>query len=267
MTARNWADLRAPEFGGPEFGRLDPARVIAVLPTAAIEQHGPHLPVGTDTLIAEGMLAAVRAACPADLDLLILPVQAVGKSNEHLWARGTLTLTAETALKAWVEIGLSVARAGVRKIIVVNSHGGNTDLVSILTRELRVQAGMQAVKYGWGNCGLPAGMYSSQETNFGIHGGDLETSLMLAFRPDTVDMTAATDFRSSAETAPISPIGATSLAWVSSDLNPNGVVGEAHLATAEKGLVTAAHLAAGFVDLCQRLRDLSLDGYSPITGP
>ncbi len=262
MTTRDWASLRAPEFTS-----LDPARVIAVLPTAAIEQHGPHLPTGTDTLIAEGMLSQVRADCPADLDLLILPVQAVGKSNEHLWARGTLTLSADTALKAWVEIGLSVARAGLRKIVIVNSHGGNTDLISIAARELRVQAGMQAVKYGWGNCGLPEAMYSAQETAFGIHGGDLESSLMLHFRPDTVDMAAARDFRSSAETAPIPPIGPTSLAWVSSDLNPAGVVGEAHLATADKGRATAAHLSAGFIDLCQRLRDLPLDGYAPVTGP
>jgi creatinine amidohydrolase len=258
MTARNWADLRAPEFAA-----LPPA-TIAVLPTAAVEQHGPHLPVGTDTLIAEGMLAQVRADCPADLDLLILPVLAIGKSNEHLWAKGTLTLSAEAALKAWLDIGLSIARAGVRKIIIVNSHGGNTDLVSILSRELRVQAGMQAVKYGWGNCGLPEGMYSTQETTYGIHGGDVETSLILHFNPETVDMAAAQDFRSSAEGAPIPPIGPTSLAWVSSDLNPAGVVGEAHLATAEKGHATARHLSTGFIVLCEKLRDLPLTGYDPI---
>ena len=139
MSARNWADLSMPHFAA-----LAPARTIAVLPTAAIEQHGPHLPVGTATLIAQGMLDTVRAVCPDDLDLLILPVQAIGKSNEHLWAAGTCTLTAETALRAWTEIGLSVARAGLKKLMIVNSHGGNLDLISILSRELRVQAGMLA---------------------------------------------------------------------------------------------------------------------------
>jgi creatinine amidohydrolase len=104
----DWAEYRTTEFEG-----LDPAQVIAVLPTAAIEQHGPHLPVGTDTMIASGMLDQLRRDCPDDLDLRILPVQAVGKSNEHLHAPGTLTLGADVALKAWVEIGLSVARAGV----------------------------------------------------------------------------------------------------------------------------------------------------------
>ncbi len=131
------------------------------------------------------MLARFRADCPDDLQPLILPVQSVGKSNEHLHAPGTVTLTAETALRAWVEIGLSVARAGLRKIVIVNSHGGNLDLVSILTRELRVQAGMLAVKCQWGAFGHPAGMYPPEELAYGIHGGDVETSLMLAFQAIT----------------------------------------------------------------------------------
>lgn len=248
MSARDWADLRAPDFAG-----LDPDRTIAVLPTAAIEQHGPHLPVGTDTLIAEGMLAEVRRQCPEDLDLLILPVQAVGKSNEHLWAAGTCTLTAQTALRAWTEIGLSVARAGLSKIAIVNSHGGNLDLVSILSRELRVQAGMLAVKTQWMSFGAPDGMFSPQEAQFGIHGGDRETSLMLAFRPDTVDMGAARDFRSTAEDAAIPPIGPISYGWIAADLSDSGVVGEAHLGTAEKGCDLAAHQVAGFIELCRAM--------------
>jgi creatinine amidohydrolase len=259
MTARFWTDLRAPDFA-----RLDPATTIAVLPTAAVEQHGPHLPVGTDTLIAEGMLSRLRAACPADVDLLILPVQAVGKSNEHLWAKGTLTLTAETALAAWVEVGLSVARAGLRKIVIVNSHGGNLDLVSILTRELRVRAGMLAVKCQWSGFGTPEGLYAPEELAFGIHGGDMETSLMLAFRPETVDMAAAQNFRSTAETGPIPPIGPVSYGWVSRDLNPAGTVGNAAAGTAEKGGATAAHQVAGLIGLLLKVRDAGLDGFDPV---
>lgn len=248
MSARNWAHLRAPEFSD-----IDPDTTIAILPTAAIEQHGPHLPVGTDTLIAEGMLSAVRDACPEDLNLLILPVQAVGKSNEHLWAAGTCTLTAETALKAWVEIGLSVSRAGIKKLLIINSHGGNLDLVSILSRELRVQAGMLAVKAQWGSFGAPEGLFGAQENTYGIHGGDSETSLILAFNPDTVDMSKAQDFRSTAETTEISPIGPISYGWIASDLSEHGVVGEAHLATAEKGRALAAHQANGLIDLAQAM--------------
>ncbi len=262
MTHRlDWAAHRWPDFAD-----LDPKRVIAVLPTAAIEQHGPHLPVGTDTLIAEGMLERLRAQCPDDLDLRILPVQAVGKSNEHLHARGTLTLSAETALRAWTEIGLSVARAGLRKIVIVNSHGGNLDLISILARELRVQAGMLAVKTSWGAFGQPAGLFSAREAQFGIHGGDVETSLMLAFAPHTVDMARARDFGSTAETAAIPPIGPTSYGWIASDLNSAGTVGEAHLATAEKGAALADHSVAGFITLLRTVRDAPLPP-GPVAAP
>ena len=263
MTRRfDWADYRTTEFEG-----LDPEKVIAILPTAAIEQHGPHLPVGVDTMIAEGMLSELRRQCPDDLDIRILPIQAVGKSNEHLHARGTLTLTAETALRAWREIGLSVARTGLRKIVIVNSHGGNLDLISILSRELRVEAGMLAVKCQWGGFGAPVGLYSDREVSFGIHGGDRETSLMLHFRPETVDISKAVDFASTAEAATISPIGRISYGWIASDLNPDGTVGEAHLATAEKGEATCRHQVTGFVELLRAVRDQPLGNFAPTNRP
>ncbi|MEL6999125.1 MAG: creatininase family protein [Pseudomonadota bacterium] len=255
---RDWADYRTTEYVD-----IDPMKTIAILPTAAIEQHGPHLPVGVDTMINAGMLDVLRTRCTEDLDIRILPIQAVGKSNEHLHAPGTLTLTAETALKAWVEIGLSVRRAGVRKIVIVNSHGGNLDLISILSRELRVQAGMFAVKCQWGAFGHPEEMYSAFERNFGIHGGDVETSLMLAFRPETVDMSYAKQFRSTAETSAISPIGPISYGWVASDLNGDGTVGDASLATADKGHATAEHQVAGFIELLRKVEAQSLDGFEP----
>lgn len=256
MTRRlDWA-----EFRYEEFGQCDPMETIAILPTAAIEQHGPHLPVGTDTLIAEGMLAELRRVVPADLDIRILPVQAVGKSNEHLWAGGTLTLSAATALQAWVEIGLSVARAGVKKIVIVNSHGGNLDLVSILSRELRVQAGMLAVKCQWGGFGAPEGMYSAEELAFGIHGGDRETSLMLAFAPQSVDMSRAVDTASSAKVTPVPPIGPVSYGWIATDLSETGIVGEAAQATAEKGRATCEHQVKGFVELLYKVRAMDVPG-------
>lgn len=259
MRRLDWAQYRAPEFA-----LIDPMETIAILPTAAVEQHGPHLPVGVDMMIAEGMLAELRRQCPDDLDIRILPVQAVGKSNEHLHAAGTLTLTAETALAAWVEIGLSVARAGVRKIIIVNSHGGNLDLVSILSRELRVRAGMLAVKCQWSSFGQPAGMYPPEELAYGIHGGDVETSVMLALHPALVDMDAAENFRSTAQDAPIPPVGAVSLGWISSDLNPSGTVGNASVATAAKGTETIQHQVAGLIALLHALKSLPLDGYAPV---
>ncbi len=250
-------------FKAGDFKSIDANRTIAVLPTAAIEQHGPHLPVGTDTRIACGMLNKVRHSLPSDLDIRILPIQSVGKSNEHLWARGTLTLTAETALRVWTEIGISVARTGVRKIVIVNSHGGNLDLVSILARELRVQAGMLAVKCQWMSFGLPDGLFSEREQKIGIHGGDVETSLMLHFHPELVDMSRAQDFPSTAETDQIPPVGAINYGWVARDLSPHGVVGNAAAATAAKGEAVAHYQAQEFINLLRRVETTKLDRFSP----
>ena len=262
MKKTNW-----DEYKSNDFDSIDAMHTIAVLPTAAIEQHGPQLPVGTDTLIASGMLDEVRNILPQDLDIRILPIQSVGKSNEHLWARGTLTLTAETALRAWTEIGLSIARAGIRKIAIVNSHGGNLDLISIVARELRVQAGMLAVKCQWSSFGHPSNMFAAREGQIGIHGGDVETSLMLHFRPELVTMSCAEDFPSTAEVDDISPVGPISYGWIARDLGPSGVVGNAAAATAAKGAAVAEHQAKGFVALLRQIEAMPLDRFSPATEP
>jgi creatinine amidohydrolase len=255
---RRWAEYRSAEFGG-----VDADATLAVLPLAAVEQHGPHLPVGTDALIAEGMLATVIGLLPADLEVRILPVQAIGKSNEHLYAPGTLTLPAGAAIEAWTELGLSVARAGIRKLVMVNAHGGNEEIMGIVARELRVRGEMLAVKTSWSRFGVPAGLFSDVEQRHGIHGGDIETSLMLHFRPDLVDMGQARNFPSLAGATEerfrrLGPTGAHAFAWIARDLNPAGVVGEASAATAEKGRRVAEHQARGFVELLQDVRAVPL---------
>lgn len=254
MDKRNfWA-----EYCTTEFDNIDPQNTIAILPTAAIEQHGPHLPVGVDTMINQGMLETTCDRLPDDLDIRILPMQAVGKSNEHLHAKGTLTLPVELAIQLWIEIGLSVARAGVRKMAIVNSHGGNLDIISIVSRELRVRANMLVGKCQWGSFGVPENMYPPEELKYGIHGGDIETSLMLHFQPNLVDMTKAQKFKSSAQDieadAALMPTGVTSYGWIASDLNKEGTVGNAAIATAEKGARTAAKQADGFIAFLQEIR-------------
>ncbi len=253
-----WGDYRTIEYAA-----IDPEATIAVLPVAAIEQHGPHLPVSTDTTIMQGMLETVFARLPAALDARFLPIQAVGKSNEHLHAPGTLTLPPTTLIEAWTELGLSVARAGVRKLVIVNSHGGNEEIMGIVSRELRVRAKMLSVKTSWQRFGRPAGMYTDLEDRQGIHGGDVETSLMLHFRPDLVDMDKARNFVSSVARAEQSfellrHTGTHAFAWIASDLNPHGVVGDASIATAEKGRLTAGHQADGFVRLLEDVRKAKL---------
>lgn len=249
-----WGDYRTTEYAS-----IDPEATIAVLPVAAIEQHGPHLPVSTDTTIMHGMLETAITRLPGDLDIRILPIQAVGKSNEHLHAPGTLTLPAPVLIEAWTELGVSLARAGVKKLVVVNSHGGNEEIMGIVTRELRVRFSMLAVKTSWQRFGRPAGMYTEREDRHGIHGGDVETSLMLHFRPDLVDMSRAANFVSNVARAEqafdlLRQTGTHAYAWIASDLNENGVVGDASLATAEKGRLTAEHQAEGFIRLLGDVR-------------
>lgn len=253
-----WSD-----FPTTAFENLDPMATIAVLPIAAVEQHGPHLPVGTDTVINHGMLHTVIERLPGDLDLRILPIQSVGKSNEHLHAPGTLTLPPALLIEAWSELGLSVARAGIRKLVMVNSHGGNEEIMGIVARELRVRAKMLVVKTSWSRFGSPDGLLTDLEKRHGIHGGDAETSLMLHFRPEAVDMAKAENFVSTAadfeqDFQLLRPTGTHAYAWIASDLNGKGTVGDASAATAEKGRAIADHQAAGFVRLLDDVRQARL---------
>ena len=252
------------DFSAAEFHDLDPMRTIAVFPVAAVEQHGPHLPVGTDTIINQGHLDLLVRRAPADLDIRILPVQAIGKSNEHIWQKGTITHLATNAIEAWTQIGLEIARSGIRKVVFVNSHGGNVSILDIVARELRVKAGMLAVKTGWGQF-APKDLYSDIENRFGIHGGDAETSLLLHFRPELVHLDKRADFPSVAQRDEqaykyLRPTGPLSYAWIASDINPAGVAGEAHLATAEKGRVNAEVAVDGFIELLREVERYALPG-------
>ncbi len=252
------------DFTAGQFAAVDAESVIAVLPIAAIEQHGPHLPVSTDFAIMQGMIETCIEMIPVDLDIRFLPIQAVGKSNEHIRFPGTLTVGATTLIEHWCELGASVARAGVRKLVIVNSHGGNEEIMGIVARELRVRHDMLAVKTSWMRFGAPEGLYGEGEQKYGIHAGDRETSLMLHFRPDLVDMSQAQDFPSRVADAEqsfanIRHTGTHAFAWIAGDLNPAGAVGEAAAATAEKGKSTAVHQAQGFVQLLKDVRAARLD--------
>jgi creatinine amidohydrolase len=258
MRKLYWAELTTEDFKG-----LDPERTIAVLPIAAIEQHGPHLPVGVDAMIANGMIGEVVRRLPDDLRVLILPTQSVGKSNEHIRSPGTLTLTWETAIRAWTEIGESVNRAGVKKLVMVNSHGGNVDCIGVVARELRVRHQMLAVHCAWSRFGSPQGMFDEVENAVGIHAGDKETSLMLHFRPDLVKMERAENFAPT--TIEISktfellrPTGFTAFGWIAPDLHPSGAAGDASRGSAEKGRLLAEYEALKFIQLLRDVEKFSL---------
>lgn len=261
MTHKIWWT----DFSAADYDSVDPMKTIAILPIAAVEQHGPHLPVGTDMILNQGCLDMLVERAPASLDIRILPIQQVGKSNEHIWAKGTVTHTAHTLIDAWFELGQSVARAGIRKLVFVNSHGGNEEIMGIVARELRVRENMLVVKSGWTRFQPPDGMLSDLEKRHGIHGGDLETSLMLAFRPELVQLDKLSDFASIAardeqQFKYLRPTGTHAYAWIASDLNPEGAVGNAANAMAERGRAFAEAEVAGMLDLLAEVEHMPIPG-------
>jgi creatinine amidohydrolase len=253
LPKRNWMDMTWQDVAG-----ADTARWIAVLPLAAIEQHGPHLPLGVDTYIAEGYLARVETLMPEELPVTFLPVQRIGVSAEHLSYPGTLTLSAQTAIAAWIEIGESLMRAGVRKLVMITSHGGNVSAMEIVSRDLRTRLGMLAVTVGWHRFGYPEGTFDREEKKHGTHAGDVETSLMLAAQPHTVRMDKAANATPAtvAMAREFKWLGAyrpAGFGWMTQDLHPSGALGDATAATAAKGEVSLAQGAQAFVELLREV--------------
>lgn len=257
------------EMSWPEFRRLPPDTV-AVLPVGAIEQHGPHLPVFVDSCINAGLLARALEAAPDDLPFSALPIQSVGKSEEHIAYPGTLLLSGETLVRVLLELGESVARAGVRRLLLLNSHGGQPQVLDIVARTLRRTHGLFVVNASWMGLGIPDGLFSAEERRFGIHGGDIETSLMLHLRPDLVNMARAADFRSAAialatECEILEAEGRIGFGWLTQDLHPAGACGNALGATAEKGRLVAEHQVVRFLRLVREIADYDLRRLRPDT--
>ena len=246
---RDWTEIHWPEIAAGQ-----PARWIAVLPLAATEQHGPHLPLATDVMIAEAYLTRVRELLPESIAATFLPVQPVGISTEHIDYPGTLTLPAEVALKSWMALGESVARAGIRKLVMVTSHGGNSAAMTLVAQDLRAQHGLLVVTTGWSRFGAPERLFSAEELRHGIHGGAVETSIMLAKFKQHVRVEAIADFRSAGvameqEYRWLSAHRPAPFAWQAQDLHPSGAVGDATQASAEKGERLLDHGARAFCEL------------------
>ncbi len=244
---RLWTELTRADI---ESGAL--ADAVAVLPVAAVEQHGPHLPLGVDLQIMEFCLAKVLDLMPDGLPAVILPVQPVGVSSEHTAFAGTLTLPPVLAVQAWSALGEAVHRAGCHRIVLVSSHGGNAAAIDMVALELRVRLGVVAVTTSWSRFGLPPGLDAPEGHDW--HGGFAETSLMLAARPDLVAMDRAQDFRSRGEAMEgqfrrLRAMRPAGFAWMAGDLHPAGALGNATAATAQAGEAIARHGAVAFLEL------------------
>ncbi|MDP2081835.1 MAG: creatininase family protein [Pseudotabrizicola sp.] len=258
MKHRFWA-----QYTAKDFAELPRSELIALLPVGAVEQHGPHLPLSVDQAIVDGMVAAVVPLLAPDLPVVFLPTLSVGKSNEHSAWPGTLTFSAATLMAMWSEIGDSVASAGVRKLVFLNSHGGQIAPMDIVARDLRIKHKMLVVAANWFAMGLPEGLISPDEERHGIHAGDLETSVMLALHPDLVRMDRARNFvpqnaRLAEENQLLGLTPAGRLAWQMQDMNAAGAAGDATQATAEKGQRAIDHAAARIVTLLQEVHRMPL---------
>jgi creatinine amidohydrolase len=255
-----WQDLVTTDFA-----RVDPLRTIALLPVSATEQHGPHLPLSTDAVINSGLVQALLARLPASASVLVLPALEVGDSLEHTAFAGTLTVELQSLLGLWLSIGRSVAHAGVRKLVIFNSHGGQRGLVDQAALRLRAERGLLVVRAHSFALGMPEGLFEVDELAHGLHGGAVETSLMLHLRPDLVRPERIADFASLGRTLAArggvlgveKPIG---IGWMAQDLNPAGVCGDATAASADKGRALLAHAAERLVTLLADVAEMPLAG-------
>jgi creatinine amidohydrolase len=230
---------------------------IAVLPLGAHEQHGPHLPFETDALIAGAVAERLAKAATDDITVEVLPVEPVGYSVEHMDIDGTRTLSFDEAINRWIGIAGDCAERGIRRLMLLNAHGGNSPLLTIVATEARVRFNMLVVATSWTRFGVPDGIISPDDKAYDIHAGDIETSVMLALRPELVRQEAIRDFPSrqkefAGRFKHLRAYGPHAFGWKMSDLNSDGAAGKASQASAAKGEALLAH-AVG------RLRELLTD--------
>jgi creatinine amidohydrolase len=262
-------DYRELTPGGIASG--NPSQWVAVLPLGATEHHGPHLPLQTDLIIAEGIAERLSQALAPGFPVTFLPAEPVGYSPEHLDFPGSVSLEYDEAIERWIGIGSGLAEQGIARLMLLNAHGGNSPLLTIVSTELRIRHSMLCVATGWTRFGYPSGLISEDEKAYGVHGGDIETSVMLALAPNQVDMARASDFTSfqqemASRLRHLRAYGPHSMGWKIQDLNPFGVTGNAGLATREKGETLLANAVSGLCELASEMRDFDIAHFdrSPI---
>ena len=241
---------------GPEVGERLGEGSVVVWPMGAVEQHGPHLPLSVDSVIAEETARAAVEACGEELDIWLLPTLAVTKSNEHAWSPGTLWLSAETMLAVVDDVARSVAATPAKRLVFLNAHGGNSALLGVACREVRLKHGLMTFLVHPFVPPDQGGASGENELSMGIHGGHDETSLMLHLRPELVQMDKASrripEHLASNEHVKFG--GSAAFGWLSNDFGPDGHIGDPTRATAEEG----ARLFAAVVErLVEQLREIA----------
>jgi creatinine amidohydrolase len=230
--ARNFAYLNWKQVEA-----LPRESTLLVLPTAAIEQHGPHLPLATDTLINNLLLGHALLKLPPELSVYALPPVHYGKSNEHAGFPGTLSVSATTFMAVLRDLGASLSGAGFQRLVLYNTHGGNTSLVDVMARDLRAEFALRTFALH-GSGGTSFAGLSPQEQTYGFHAGEVETALLLASVPELVDRSAYTVHYIADVTNPATLLpenAPATFAWLTRDIAPSGVLGDPRPATPENG--------------------------------
>ncbi len=237
--------MQLASLTSPDIAALDKHKGVLILPIGAIEQHGPHLPVHTDTLLATRVLEAALAALPASVNAWMLPTLPYGKSNEHTGFAGTFTLSAATLTAVVRELAESAVASGFRRLAFFNGHGGNVAVLDAAARDIRASTGLMTFCLHPALYVDPPFAITPEERKYGFHAGELETALMLALDPHNVHMDRAVrHFATFPDvSAPLFFFGSASAAWLSRDWSPSGVFGDATLGTREKGEAMLEHAA------------------------
>ncbi len=262
MPSKYWAD-----WTSPAFSEIDVSQAVAVIPLGATEQHGPHLPLSVDALIVDAIVQRALAMLGDQDPVLVLPTQTVGLSTEHIAFAGTLSASPEWVMKSWLELGDCVARSGVKKLLFFNAHGGHPGLMEVVARELRQRSELLVYSSSWYQLPMAdavRALFSEEEHRFGVHGGAIETSMVMAIDPKLVHTEHLQNFPSRSEVraknyAILGNGHSAKFGWLAQDYNPLGAMGDARLASADKGEQLLAQAAQGLKDLLLELIRLPLD--------
>jgi creatinine amidohydrolase len=233
----------------------DKANVVLIQPVGSIEQHGPHLPIVVDSAIGTAVLGKALEKLPPNVPAYALPPLYYGKSNEHWHFPGTITLSAQTLLAVLLEVAESIYRSGFRKLVFLNSHGGQPQVIDIAARDLhqKHEDFLLFPLFTWRVPHNGSQLLSEKEREYGIHAGDAETSLMLSILEDYVRMEAAnTEYpQDLPQDSLLSMEGKLPFAWVTRDLTQSGVLGDPTVATKEKGDQLLESVSDGWVQVIQ----------------
>lgn len=255
-----WEKHFLPRLTYAEVEAMDKTDALVILPVGAVEQHGSHLPLMTDTLIGEALITRTLERLPETANVWLLPPVSYGKSNEHLDFAGTISLSASTLQSIITDIAASLQRSGFRRLMLFNTHGGNVDLLNLVSREIRVQTGLMVFYVNPHSLDADKDLVTAEEHEYGIHGGDIETSLVLAFKPGWVRMgklvceiPAVTDYKY------LTMEGRIRFAWKMSDISRSGIAGDATQATAAKGELMAERIASELALALEEIRHFDID--------